>query len=188
MDRRTELLGSRSPLIRSMTRDERDRRRFVPRCGLASLDREHPVRGCLTLRAVPSRERVLARSQFSDVVSATAILERRLLGAVPPRRFADCKLREQFRETALNHLPFERCKGEFANFAFGCRVRFAGCRCMARFRDCRFERVEFAQCDLTQAEFGTAARTFFADSTSRHSRSRDRVVELKGLKIVLAGC
>lgn len=94
-----------------------------------------------------------------------------------------------FAETALNHLLFERCKGEFANFAFSRlrTVRFAGCPMHgAAFGDCRFERVEFAQCDLTQAEFfGTRLRGLsFADSDIRGIRVREiGSFELKGLKI-----
>ena len=84
---------------------------------------------------------------------------------------------------------FERCKGEFANFAFSRlrTVRFAGCPMHgAAFGDCRFERVEFAQCDLTQAEFfGTRLRGLsFADSDIRGIRVREiGSFELKGLKI-----
>ena len=104
--------------------------------------------------------------------------------------FADCKLTGTgLAETTLNHLLFDRCKGEFANFAFSRlrTVRFAGCRMRsAAFGDCRFERVEFAQCELAAAEFfGTRLRgVSFADSDIRGIRVREiDSFELKGVKI-----
>ena len=104
--------------------------------------------------------------------------------------FSDCKLTgTNLAETTLNHLLFDRCKGEFANFAFSRlrTVRFAGCRMRsAAFGDCRFERVEFAQCELAMAEFfGTRLRgVSFADSDIRGIRVREiDSFELKGMKI-----
>lgn len=104
--------------------------------------------------------------------------------------FADCKLTgTNLAETTLNHLLFDRCKGEFANFAFSRlrTVRFGGCRMRsAAFGDCRFERVEFSQCELAMAEFfGTRLRgVSFADSDIRGIRVREiDSFELKGVKI-----
>ena len=89
----------------------------------------------------------------------------------------------------MQHVAFERCKAEFANFALG-RLRFVahgqGGMRGAVFDECRLEKVAFSRCDLTQGEFrGTRLRGLsFADSDIRGMRVGEvDSFELKGLKI-----
>ena len=92
-------------------------------------------------------------------------------------------------EATMQHVAFERCKAEFANFALG-RLRFVahsqGVMRGAVFDECRLEKASFSRCDLTQGEFrGTRLRGLsFADSDIRGIRVGEvDSFELKGLKI-----
>ena len=114
-----------------------------------------------------------------------------LTGCPFPRvEFLDCKLMgTNLSEATMQHVAFERCKAEFANFALG-RLRFVahsqGVMRGAVFDECRLEKASFSRCDLTQGEFrGTRLRGLsFADSDIRGIRVGEvDSFELKGLKI-----
>lgn len=108
----------------------------------------------------------------------------------PAGRIRGCKLvGANLSEGTWQHVVFERCKMEFANFTLGKfrGVRFAGGTMRSvGFDECRFERVEFSLCDLTMAEFSRTRLKglSFVDSDIRGIRVGDTgSFELKGLKV-----
>lgn len=135
--------------------------------------------------------RVAGFSFYGRHVPKLRSLERRFVGMQFPAgriRGVQAGRRQPFGGT-WQHVVFERCKMEFANFTLGKfrGVRFAGGTMRSvGFDECRFERVEFSLCDLTMAEFSRTRLKglSFVDSDIRGIRVGDTgSFELKGLKV-----